>query len=257
MPSEPTSQDPAVVLNVDHAELGYGKRVVLGDVCWTVRGGEFWFLLGPNGAGKTTLLRSILGLLEPIRGQIWRHPEHCATARLGFVPQYCTVSPALPTTVREFVSLGSIGGDRPSDALDDDLDWSLERSGLAGMARRDFWSLSGGQRQRTLVARALIRRPSLIVLDEPTEGMDLGSETAFLTTLAELHRDQEATLIFVTHRAEIAIGFATHVALVHDGQLFAGRRDEVLRPEFLQQAGAWGDTLRDHIERHHAVDGRL
>ena len=84
--------------------------------------------------------------------------------------------------------------------------------------------------------------------------MDLDSESEFLTTLAELHRNDEATLVFVTHRAEIAIGFATHVALVSEGRLFAGPRDEVLRPEFLQQAGAWGDALRDHIERHHAAD---
>ena len=254
MLSDPTPQIPDAVLRVEHAELGYRNRPVLTDACWTVRPGEFWFLLGPNGAGKTTLLRAILGLLEPMRGQVWRHPEHCATARLGFVPQHCAVSPALPTTVREFVSLGSIGGDRPHGALNDDLSWSLERSGLAGMAKRDFWSLSGGQRQRALVARALVRRPSLIVLDEPTEGMDLGSESEFLTTLAELHRGDNATLIFVTHRAEIAIGFATHLALVWHGRLFAGPRDEVLRPEFLQQAGSWGDALRDHIERHHAAD---
>ncbi len=253
MPSDSTPQILDAVLRVVNAELGYRHRPVLTDACWTVRPGEFWFLLGPNGAGKTTLLRSILGLLEPMRGQVWRHPQHCATARLGFVPQHCAVSPALPTTVREFVSLGAIGCDRPPGALNDDLSWSLERAGLGGMAQRDFWSLSGGQRQRALVARALIRRPSLIVLDEPTEGMDLGSENEFLTTLAELHRD-EATLIFVTHRAEIAIDFATHVAIVSDGRLFAGTRDEVLNPAFLQQAGSWGDALRDHIERHHAAD---
>jgi ABC-type Mn2+/Zn2+ transport system ATPase subunit len=254
MLSEATQRNSDAVLSVEHADLGYRNERVLTDACWTVRPGEFWFLLGPNGSGKTTLLRAILGLLEPLRGRVQRHPEHCATPRLGFVPQHCTVSPALPTTVREFVSLGSIGADGPRDALHENVRWALEHSGLAGMAKRDFWSLSGGQRQRALVARALVRRPSLIVLDEPTEGMDLGSESEFLTTLAELHRSAEATLIFVTHRAEIALGFATHIAIVSDGRLFAGPRDAVLRPEFLQQAGSWGEALRDYIERHRAAD---
>lgn len=250
MPSEATLRGPEAVLRVEDAELGYRNRPVLTRASWTVRHGEFWFILGPNGAGKTTLLRSILGLLEPIRGKIWRHPERCATARLGFVPQHCAVSPALPTTVREFVSLGAIGGDRPRGELNRDLDWSLERCDLAGMADLDFWSLSGGQRQRAMVARALVRRPSLIVLDEPTEGMDLRSESEFLTTLAQLHRGDEATLIFVTHRADIAISFATHIVLVVDGSLFGGTRDKVLSAEFLQKAGSWGEALRDHVESH-------
>jgi zinc transport system ATP-binding protein len=180
-----------------------------------------------------------LGLLVPLKGQVERDPRFSAQARTGFVPQQCAFSHALPTTVREFVSLGAIGGDRPRSRRDEDLAWALEQTQLEGMEDRDYWSLSGGQRQRALVARALVRRPNLLVLDEPTEGLDVGSREAFLDTIDSLHRQEESTILFVTHHIALVARYATHVALVCDGHLTADRRETVLRAEVL--ARAFGD----------------
>ena len=119
---------------------------------------------------------------------------------------------------------------------EEDLSWALERAQLDGMGDRDYWSLSGGQRQRALVARALVRRPSLLVLDEPTEGMDLGSQEQFLATVEALHRDEGSTILFVTHHIQVAARYATHVALVYEGQLIADGRDRVLQAELLERA---------------------
>jgi zinc transport system ATP-binding protein len=193
-----------------------------------VRSGEFWFVIGPNGAGKSTLLRALLGTLPLLAGEIMRHPQLSARERLGFVPQRSGLCPALPTSVREFVSLGSVGLRRSRSERQADLAWALSRSGLAGMEARNFWSLSGGQRQRALVARALVRRPSLVLLDEATEGMDAHSEAAFLSTLAELRRELGATLLFVSHRLDLAARHASHIAWVTAGTLHSGRRDAVL-----------------------------
>jgi ABC-type Mn2+/Zn2+ transport system ATPase subunit len=223
-------------LSVKGAQLGYPRAVVLENVDLQVGRGEFWFVIGPNGSGKTTLLRTLLGLLEPQDGRVERDSRSASRARTGFVPQQCEFSHALPTTVREFVSLGAIGGDRPSSKREEDLVWALERAQLEGMGDRNYWSLSGGQRQRALVARALVRRPSLLVLDEPTEGMDLGSQEKFLVTVEALHRDEGSTILFVTHHIEIAARYATHVALVYEGQLIADGRDRVLQAELLTRA---------------------
>jgi len=182
------------------------------------------------------LLRTLLGLLPPQRGSLWRHPQWAEREQLGFVPQRCEISPALPTSVREFVSLGTVGLRRPRAGRASDLAWALERAGLAGMSQRDYWSLSGGQRQRALVARALVRRPHLLLLDEATEGMDAGSEEAFLATLSELHQSREATLLFVTHRLDIAAQHATHVALVYAGGVRSGPRDEMLALPVVEEA---------------------
>jgi ABC-type Mn2+/Zn2+ transport system ATPase subunit len=239
----PSSSEEAV-LRVSGARLGYSGAVVLEGVDLRVGRGEFWFVIGPNGSGKTTLLRALLELLEPMAGRVERDPRYAARARTGFVPQQCEFSQALPTTVREFVSLGAIGGDRPRSSRGGDLAWALERAQLEGMEDRDYWSLSGGQRQRALVARALVRRPSLLVLDEPTEGMDLRSREEFLSTVASLHRVEGSTVLFVTHHIEVVARYATHVALVHDGRLIGDERDQVLGVELLRRAfGARGAAL--------------
>jgi len=245
----PSSSDLAL-LRVERAQLGYRGAFVLENVDLEIRRGELWFVIGPNGSGKTTLLRALLGLLRPLSGRVTRDPEHAALARTGFVPQQCAFSHALPTTVREFVSLGAIGGDRPRSERDRDLGWALERARLGDMEGRDYWSLSGGQRQRALVARALVRRPGLLLLDEPTEGMDIRSQQEFLGTVESLHRTEGSTLLFVTHHIEMAARYATHVALVHDGQLVAGERDPVLQGELLPRAfGEWGVAAAQSVAR--------
>lgn len=245
MPSEREA-----VLRLRNATLGYGGRAVLADVDLDVARGEFWFLLGPNGSGKTTLLRTLLGLLGSLAGEVWRHPEHAARSRLGFVPQHCAISPALPTTVREFVSLGTIGGDRPRSARGGDLAWALERAQLGGLEEQDYWSLSGGQRQRAVVARALVRRPSVIILDEATEGMDLRAQDEFLATLARLREEERSTVVFVTHRIDIAARYATNVALIHDGRVVPGTADDVLTASLLASAfGTQGEAFGTMLAR--------
>ena len=223
------------LLKATGLSLAYGNRTVLEGVDLAVRPGEFWFILGINGTGKSTLLRAILGLLRPRAGQLWRH-ERAGRKSTGFVPQRCDLNPALPTTVREFVSLGLVGiqADRKKQA--ERMAWALGKVGLEGMSDRDYWSLSGGQRQRTLLARALVRRPQLLILDEPTNGLDLPAEEAFLSFLADLNREEKMTLLFVSHQLTLAARHATHVALLAEGQVQTGPAREILTPENLSRA---------------------
>jgi ABC-type Mn2+/Zn2+ transport system ATPase subunit len=220
--------EAALLLRARGLELGYGRTSVLSGVDLEVRAGEFWFLIGLNGSGKTTFLKAVLGLLRPRGGRLERHGELARRERLGFVPQRCDLNPSLPSTVREFVSLGLVAAKAAPAERDERLRWALERVGLAGLRHADYWSLSGGQRQRALVARALVRRPGLLVLDEPTEGLDVGTEDALLRTLAELNRDEAMTILFVTHRLAIAARHATHIAVFHEGDVRAGDRSTVL-----------------------------
>jgi ABC-type Mn2+/Zn2+ transport system ATPase subunit len=208
--------------------LGYGESPVLRDVELAVRRGEYWGWIGPNGSGKSTLLRGFLGLLRPLAGELHVAARLADGARIGYVPQRSELSDALPTTVRELVELGLVRSRVPRAERGEALSWALAQVGLAGMERRDVWSLSGGQRQRALLARALVRRPELLVLDEPTEGLDVGTNDALLETLGALHREARLTLIVVTHRLEIARERADHVALFVDGRVIAGPRDAVL-----------------------------
>jgi len=240
---DPGNAEP-LVLSLRHASVGYGSEPVLRDVDWEIRAGDLWFLLGRNGSGKTTLLRAMLGLLPLSSGEIERVATRASRERTGFVPQRCDLSPALPTTVREFVSLGLVGLSVPRKQRAERLAEALAATELGGLGERSYWSLSGGQRQRALVARALVRRPALLIFDEPTEGLDAPSEAAFLDLVDRLRREHGATVLFVTHRLATAAGRATHLALVADGSLTTGPLDTMLRrPELAEAFGRHAAAL--------------
>ena len=224
-----------VVVQATGVSLAYGRQVVLADLNLAIRQGEFWCCLGPNGEGKTTLLRAVLGDLQPQCGQLWLHPTLAQRQRLGFVPQRCEINPALLTTVREFVLLGTVGTRIRRRDYKQHLDWALERVGLQHMARRNYWALSGGQRQRALVARALVRQPHLLLLDEPTNGLDLPTTDTLLELLVNLNRHERMTILFVTHDVALVARYATHVILVRAGRAVAGPSQEILTQQHLER----------------------
>ena len=235
-----------LLVKTEGLSVSYGKRTILRDVRLDIRVGDFWFLLGPNGQGKTTLLRCILGLLKPQSGSLWISPELQGRQRIGFVPQRCDLNPTLPTTVREFVLLGLVGIRAKRVECEKRLAWALEKVGLGAKGASSYWSLSGGQRQRALVARALVRRPRLLILDEPTNGLDLTTEESLLGFLAELNEKENITLLFVTHDLTIAARHGSHFALFHDLTVTAGPGPEVLVGNHLEETfGLPVDISRD------------
>ena len=137
--------DPEIVLRADNLSLSYGRRTILEGVGFEVRRGQRWFIVGPNGQGKTTLLRGILGLIPADPRHLWRNPDEMAPAHLGFVPQRCDLNPALPTTVREFVSLGLVGHRATRAERYERLRWTLQQVHLLDLIDRAYWALSGGQ----------------------------------------------------------------------------------------------------------------
>jgi zinc transport system ATP-binding protein len=242
-------------LEVSGLRLAYGRHPVLDRVDFRVCSGEFWFLIGPNGHGKSTLLAGMLGRLAPAAGKLVRRGDFARPDRIGFVPQESSTNPALPTTVREWVRLGLIGIEAGRAERATRLSWALDIVGMTGLERHDFWSLSGGQRQRALVARALIRRPRLLMGDEPTSGLDLSVETALYGALADLNRSERLTLILVTHDRAAAARYGTHIALVHNGRVEAGPTQEILQSGRL--AEAYGVPVEVRRETSGSVSVRL
>lgn len=212
-----------VLVRAQSLELAYGAIPVLRDASLEVRRGDFWFLLGGNGSGKTTFLRALLGIVPPRAGSLWLSPELHGRQGIGFVPQHCAINPSLPTTVREFVSLGLVGLAVPRAEQPARLARALDRVGLASLVEHDYWSLSGGQRQRALVARGLIREPVLLILDEPMNHLDPDAEETLLRDLVELRARQRLALLLVTHDVAMAERHATHVATFAHGHVSARR----------------------------------
>jgi len=225
-----------LVVRMEGLSVAYGNRTVLEDVNLHVRTGEFWFFLGRNGVGKTTLLKALLGMLQPQQGQILLHSEFTDRNLIGFVPQRCDLNPTLPTTVNEFVLLGLAGIRTNKREAFERLCWVLEKMKLEEMKDKNYWSLSGGQRQRALVARALIRRPKFLIVDEPTKDLDLTSANALMESLTDLNRKESLTILFVTHDLTLAAHFATHIALFLEGRVQAGPCHTILNQENLEEA---------------------
>ncbi len=226
---------PAPLFRLVDVTVGYGAVPVLTGIDITIEPGEFWFLVGPNGAGKSTLLRLLTGALPPRSGRIERHPELARPDRMGVIPQRTDVAHTLPTTVCEFVRLGLVGTG-PGVREEERLRAALAETGLAGLEDASYWSLSGGQRQRAVVARALIRNPTVLLVDEPAAGLDLRAERDLLRLLAERNRSDGTTILYVSHDLRPALTLASHVAVVANGRVRAGPASDLLREPVLREA---------------------
>jgi ABC-type Mn2+/Zn2+ transport system ATPase subunit len=227
-------QITAPLLILRDVSFGYANRSVLEHVDLELRQGEFVALLGPNGAGKTTLLRGIVGLIPVLAGTLECGFDR-ATSPFGYVPQRDALDPTFPLTAREVVLMGTYarlgplrGIGRPQRLL---AARCLELVGLGALAEHRFASLSGGQTQRVLIARALAAEPRLLLLDEPTAGVDTEATAAIMDVLSRLNRDNGLTVLLVTHHAHMLRGLASAVFWVQEGRVVRGRIEEMLTPE--------------------------
>jgi len=212
---------PDSLVTLRDVSLGYDGRPVLQHVSLTIERGEFLALLGPNGAGKTTLLRGVLGLMPVLTGTIDYSFDRLARPP-GYVPQRETLDPIFPLTAFEVVLMGTyarlpalhiVGKQERAKTSA-----CLDKVGLLHIAGAPFWTLSGGQKQRVLIARALAVDPEVLLLDEPTAGVDAAAERTILDLISRLNREQALTVGLVCHHLPL-IRPLVHTAIwIDDGR---------------------------------------
>jgi zinc transport system ATP-binding protein len=224
------------LVELDRVSFRYGAVPVLDAVSLTVEPGDFLGIIGPNGSGKTTLVRVMLGLAFPDAGTVRLFGASPAAfrgwERIGYVPQRATLDPALPATVQEVVATGLVSRLAP-----------FRRAGAAGRARvrevlglvgmeahagQRIGALSSGQQQRVLIARALVTNPELLILDEPTGGVDPEAQTSFYGLLRHLNRERSVTLILVSHDIGVVTKEVTKLACLNRRLVFHGRPRDFL-----------------------------
>jgi ABC-type Mn2+/Zn2+ transport system ATPase subunit len=217
--------------------LGYARRAVVRAVSFRVEPGDYLGLVGPNGAGKTTIVRAILGILAPMSGTVSTGSGAGRKVRIGYVPQRDTIDLVLPYSVREVVLMGryrQIGLLRRPGV--EDRAMVAKAMGYAGaetFAERSFRDLSGGQKQRVLIARALAVEPEILILDEPTNGMDLSSRLSILHLIGRLHQERRLTVIMVSHLLDDLANHVHRLAIVQEGVFQIGEVGEILTGENL------------------------
>lgn len=251
------------VLRFEGVSLRRDDNEILRDVSWTVNDDERWVVLGPNGAGKTTLMALAAAQTFPSSGEVTVLGQKLGDAnttelrvRVGL--SSAALADRLPPyeLVRDVVLTAAHGvtgrWHEDYEAVDNDrADALLEAFGMAGFADREYWTLSEGERKRTQIARALMADPELLLLDEPSAGLDLGGREELLSALTELAGDRRSpAMIMVTHHVEeIPVGF-THVALMKDGSIVAaGPIAETLTSEQLSDLYGLAVDLREDTGR--------
>ncbi len=238
------------VLAVRRASVSLSGRAVLTDIEFGLEAGEFCGLIGSNGSGKTTLLRTILGLVTPSGGTITVERETCR-ARIGYVPQRFAFDPYMPMRARDLVALG-LDGNRfgvplPSRRRRRQVDEMLEAVDATPFADQRIGSLSGGQQQRVLIAHALIRRPRLLLLDEPLANLDMRSVAGIVALLRRLSREFQSTVLLSAHDMNPLLSAMDRIVYLAHGRAVSGRADEVVRTDVLSRLyGYHIDVVRVH-----------
>lgn len=250
-----TAVDTEVLVSVQNVSFSYASVPVLSDINLDIRRGHFLAVIGPNGSGKTTLIKVILGLLKPDDGRVLvmgRPIESLMDrGRIGYVPQKAThVDPLFPVSAEEVVEMAlksaPAAGDPAAGTRSGIVRETLDRVGMAAYTGRRIGDMSGGQQQRVFIARALVTRPDILFLDEPTAGVDAETQTHFYEMLGDLNKTERLTIVIVTHDIGIVNSHVNTVACLNRRLFYHGTHEEFCRTEALSHFLAGGHHLVAH-----------
>lgn len=254
VPMTTTTDRLSTIVDLDHVCFSYAGERVVEEVSLQIRQGAFVGIIGPNGSGKTTLLRIILGLLRTECGHVRLFGTDLSSfhdwRRIGYVPQRAAFESRFPASAFEIVMSGRcgvVGLGRRFEAHDRALALdALDIVGMAGERDRLIGNLSAGQQQRVFIARALASSPELLVLDEPTVGVDRDAQEQFYSLLRRLNRDRKTTLVLVSHDVAVIAKEVTELACLNRTLIFHGRPEDAIAAGAIEQMYRPSSLLVSH-----------
>jgi zinc transport system ATP-binding protein len=243
----PSGPAPEVIVLKDVTFAYRPSEPALSKVNLSIQAGEYVGVIGPNGGGKTTLMKLLLGLLKPQRGEItlFGQPQQGFAERhkIGYVPQrFMSGDFKLPITVAEVVSFGALEGGN------DRVQQSLAQVGMQAFAKRRLSELSGGQQQKVFIAKALASRPQILILDEPTAGVDVSAQDEFYQLLAQLNTEQGLTVILVSHDIDVVVNEVNKLVCINEELVYHGRPKDFIEKDYLGKL--YGKTRKFILHGH-------
>lgn len=237
------------VIKLENVTYRYNSDLVLENVSFKADQGDLLGIIGPNGAGKTTLFSLILGLLEGYQGKITVFGEDIRNNRkvlkkIGYIPQKNIIDKGFPATVEEIVSLGVF-----ERKTKDKIISAIKTVGLLEQKHKRIGELSGGQQQRILIAKALVNEPQLLILDEPTTGIDLETQNKFYALLRKLNSENKITIILASHDLDAINKLANKIACVNRKMSFHGDAREFFGNEQLLKSYS-ESSMQAHMHLH-------
>lgn len=210
--------------------IGYMGNIILSNINFSLKKGEFVVLFGPNGAGKTTLFKTILKIIPPEQGEIIYGNDHYPG--FGYVPQRQYLDEIYPFTVEEVVLMGTFGSAKPFSPTPGEnralVDQCLKDVDMYDRRKQLFSELSGGQKQRILIARALATRPNVLLLDEPIAGVDIHAQRKIMEIISGLHQGHNLTIIMVTHEIYNIPKNTDRILWIHNNKILIGNRADMI-----------------------------
>lgn len=246
-PSKPNHSNSLKFLHLDNVVYSDKKKPIVKDISFELNVAEILTIIGPNGAGKTTLLKLILGLIKPLSGKIWR-ADHL---KIGYMPQRIEINPLLPLNVNGFLRLS-----QPNALKEQELEETLNIVGANHLRTEFLTTLSGGEWQRVLLAHALLRRPNLLILDEPAQGVDVMGQMNFYQLLATLRNELKCSIILVSHDLHLVMAATDKVLCLNGHICCSGPPQMVMNdPNYRQLFGVHVDKgnfegVIPYIHRH-------
>lgn len=242
------------IIELQNVSFSYGEEIVVEDVTLQVHKGDYLGIIGPNGGGKSTLLKIMLGLLTPQKGKVLLYNTEIQKfhdwSKIGYVSQTVAhIDPHFPMTVEEVVNMGrypKLGlfkslGKKDKEIVND----ALEQVEMLPYKNRLIGDLSGGQKQRVFIARALAGQPEVIVLDEPTVGVDVKTQKQFYSLLQKLNTELNLTLVLVSHELDIVAHEATEIAYINRELVYHGVPQKFLHSEYFEKLT--GKGVHTHV----------
>lgn len=232
------------IIELKNVSFSYGEDLIIKDVNLQIHKGDYLGIIGPNGGGKSTLLKLMLGLLTPTKGEIFLYETPINKfkdwSKVGYVSQHAThIDPHFPMTVEEVVTMGrypQIGLFRfPTQKDKNIVKEALSQVEMLQFKDRLVGDLSGGQQQRIFIARALAGKPEVIVLDEPTVGIDVKTQKQFYTLLQKLNTELNLTLVLVSHELDIVGHESTEIAYINRELVYYGLPNKFLHSEYFEK----------------------
>ncbi|MCC6075656.1 zinc ABC transporter ATP-binding protein ZnuC [Pseudomonas sp. GCM10022188] len=229
------------LIRLDGVGVAFAGADVLQDVQLELQAGEIVTLIGPNGAGKTTLVRVVLGLLAPHSGSVWRRDR----LRIGYMPQKLQVEPTLPLSVLRFLRL--VPGVDRARALE-----ALGEVGASKVIDSPLQKISGGELQRVLLARALLRQPELLVLDEPVQGVDIAGQSELYRLIGRLRKRHGCGVLMVSHDLHLVMSATDRVVCLNRHVCCSGHPEQVSSDPVFREL--FGNDARSLAIYHHQHD---
>lgn len=240
------SHNPDIV-KLSQVTVRYGARRVVDNVDLSLHRDCITTLIGPNGAGKTTLVKAVLGLVKPTEGSVWRREA----LRVGYMPQKLYVDATFPMTVRRFLQLGR------REAIDDVLE-AVSLVSIERLLESSVHGLSGGEMQRVLLARALLRKPELLVLDEPVQGVDIKGQIALYRLIAEIKQQTKCSVLMISHDLHLVMSATDHVICMNQHICCSGHPEAIASdPAYIDMFGAANVESMALYAHHHNHDHNL